>query len=383
MRRTHIIQGANNMKVLVIWRLLTVGGVNAGWRNRAIYFKKHGIDTEFLYTTDHGGLHIMEDVAKVYLTKDKQEIIKIINDNAYDAIIVVDTGAAYKWIKKAKYKGPILIEARTPELIKLQPHLKNFKGILPELIIVPSQYQKRLVSILTDAIPIQVINNGVDTSFFRALPAEEIDLTSAPTLTKGKKIIGWIGRLDKRKNWPMLVEITKQIKNERNDIEFWIIGGAQSIQREEFATVWKGEDLTDIIKWFPVIPYQQMPHVYAKIRQSGGCTLATTKAESFGNTFIESMICGVPVVASNIMPINEIVVNGETGLLFRGQNVEDAVKQIYNIIDHPEIHQQMSQAAIQKVEEKFAIQVVADQYIDLLQKMVPTVIADQGEVNIP
>ena len=69
------------MKVLVIWRLLTVGGVNAGWRNRSIYFKKHGIQTEFLYTTDHGGLHIMEDVAPVYLTKDEHEIIKIIRNN--------------------------------------------------------------------------------------------------------------------------------------------------------------------------------------------------------------------------------------------------------------------------------------------------------------
>ena len=141
------------MKVLVIWRLLTVGGVNAGWRNRAIYFKKYGIDTEFLYTTDHGGLHIMEDVAPVYLTKDEQEIINIIKNNAYDAIIVVDTGAAYKWIRKANYQGPVIVEARTPELIKLEPHLKSFRGIEPVSIIVPSQYQKRLVSILTEANP--------------------------------------------------------------------------------------------------------------------------------------------------------------------------------------------------------------------------------------
>ena len=67
------------------------------------------------------------------------------------------------------------------------------------------------------------------------------------------------------------------MKSERDDIEIWVIGGAQSVQREEFAAKWQEEKLTDIIKWFPVIPYQQMPHVYAKIRQSGGCTLATTK----------------------------------------------------------------------------------------------------------
>ncbi|WP_071396086.1 glycosyltransferase family 4 protein [Bacillus tuaregi] len=369
------------MKILIIWRLLTVGGVNAGWRNRAIYFKKHGIDTEFLYTTDHGGLHIMEDVAPVYLTKDKKQIVKIIKQNSYDAIIVVDTAAAYKWIQKANYQGPVIIEARTPELIKLMPHLKSFKGISPVAIIVPSHYQKRLVSILTDSIPRHVIYNGVDTSFFRTLPTEEIDFNSKPTLTAGKKVVGWIGRLDKRKNWPMLIQIAQQIKAERNDIEFWVIGGAQSIQREEFASVWEDEQLSDMIKWFPVIPYQQMPHVYAKIRSSGGCTLATTKSESFGNTFIESMACGVPVVASNMMPITELVVQGETGLLYRGQNVPDAIKQLYTIIDHPDLQQAMSAKAIQHTKENFDIQVVADQYIQLIKDLVPMETQDDGEVN--
>jgi L-malate glycosyltransferase len=358
------------MKVLVIWRLLTVGGVNAGWRNRSIYFKKHGIDTEFLYTTDHGGLHIMEDIAPVYLTKDENEIVGIIQANNYDAIIVVDTKDAYKWIRKAKYTGPVIIEARTPEIIKLQPHLRTFRGIEPETIIVPSNYQKRVVSILTEIEPVQVIYNGVDTSFFRPLREREIDHNHAPVLPEDKKIIGWIGRVDKRKNWPMLLEIAKRIKAERNDIEFWVIGGAQSVQREQFAAKWQEENLTDIVKWHPVIPYQQMPHVYAKIRKSGGCTLATTKSESFGNTFIESMACGVPVVASNMMPVTELVLQEKTGMLYYGQNVDEAVEKIYSIIDAPQVQQQMSKTAVQHVQQHFAIEVVADQYIDLLYEII-------------
>ncbi|PFH83122.1 glycosyltransferase family 4 protein [Bacillus sp. AFS088145] len=356
------------MKVLIIWRLLTVGGVNAGWRNRSIYFKRFGIDTEFLYTTDHGGLHIMEDIAPVYLTKDENEIIDIIKNNAYDAIIVVDTGAAYKWLLKAKYKGPVIVEARTPELMKLQPHLKKFRSIEPVSIIVPSNYQKRLVSILTDNIPIKVIYNGVDTSFFHPLAQDEIATENNPILPNNKKIVCCIGRVDKRKNWPMLIEIAKLIKSERSDIEIWLIGGAQSVQREDFALAWKEEDLTDIIKWFPVIPYQQMPHVYAKVLQSGGCTIATTKVESFGNTFIESMACGVPVVASNIMPISEIVLQGETGMLFRGHDVQDAVKKIYSIVDNKKFHEKLSQNAINHVENNFAIHKVADIYREYLLK---------------
>jgi L-malate glycosyltransferase len=358
------------MKVLVIWRLLTVGGVNAGWRNRSIYFKKHGIDTEFLYTTDHGGLHIMKDIAPVYLTKDESEIINIIKSNNYDAIIIVDTGAAYKWIRKAKFTGPVIIEARTPEIIKLKPHIQSFKGIEPVTIIVPSHYQKRLVTILTETQPINVIYNGVDTAFFRPLADDSIDFNSVPVLPPNKKVIGWIGRLDKRKNWPMLLEVAKKLKSERNDIEIWVIGGAQSVQREEFAEKWQEENLTDIVKWFPVIPYQQMPHVYAKIRKSGGCTLATTKSESFGNTFIESMACGVPVVASNMMPVTELVVEGQTGKLYRGQNVDDAVRNLYSILDYPELHKQMSDSAILHVQEHFAIEVVADKYLDLLYEII-------------
>ena len=43
------------------------------------------------------------------------------------------------------------------------------------------------------------------------------------------------------------------------------------------------------------------------------------------------MSCGVPVVASNMMPVTELVVQGETGMLYRGQNVESAVKQIISV----------------------------------------------------
>ncbi|PKG24343.1 glycosyltransferase family 4 protein [Niallia nealsonii] len=357
------------MKILVIWRLLTVGGVNAGWRNRAIYFKKYGIETEFLYTTDHGGAHIMQDVSTIYLTKDINEIVAIIKKNRYDAIIVVDTKNAFKWIRKAKFMGPVIVEARTPELLKLTPHLGNFRGIHPEKIIVPSHYQKRLVSIISQNVPIQVIYNGLDTSFFRPLAEEEADMDSIPIQPPDKKIIGWIGRIDKRKNWQMLIEIAKKIKKDRKDVEIWLIGGAQSIQREEFIEKRETENLTDIIKWFPVIPYQQMPSVYAKIRMSKGCTLATTKCESFGNTFIESMGCGVPVVAADIMPMNELVIDGKTGVLFSDQMVEKAVKSIYKILDNDKKQQKMSINAIEHVQKNFSIEHVAGQYVELLKSL--------------
>lgn len=365
------------MKVLVIWRLLTVGGVNAGWRNRAIYFKQQGIFPEFLYTTDHGGRHIMDGVAPVYLTKDENKIVSIIRNGHYDAIIVVDTADAYRWLEKAGFSGPVIVEARTPEMNKLIPHIKDFRSIRPATIVVPSLYQKRLVSILTENIPIQVIHNGIDTSFFRPIGGTDIDHNTPPIVTEDKKVIGWIGRIDRRKNWKLLLRIADLIKKERNDIQFWVIGGAQSVQREKFAAQRIEKQLEDMVRWFPVIPYQEMPYMYAKILKTGGCTLATTRGESFGNTFIEAMACGVPVVAPRVTSLPELVVHRKTGRLFREEHTREAIKHIYQIIDMSQVkYEKMSHAAISQVRERFAMECIAPRYIELLRTLV-------GEVKHP
>ncbi|WP_232696397.1 glycosyltransferase family 4 protein [Brevibacillus daliensis] len=358
------------MKVLVIWRLLTVGGVNAGWRNRAIYFKQNGIETHFLYTTDHGGMHMMKDVATVFLTKDSKEICKIIRSNNYDAIIIVDTQDAYYWLKEADYQGPVIVEARTPEIVKLAPQLAPIVNYKPELLIVPSEYQRRVVSILFKGVPCKVIYNGVNRHFFRPLSLTLQEHWIPPVNSENKKIVGWIGRLDKRKNWLMLCKIAKLVQQERDDIQFWIIGGNKSVQKEQFATYWHEKNLTSIIQWFPVIPYQEMPMVYAKIKESGGCTLATTRGESFGNTFIESMACGVPVVAPAIASIPEIILHGITGRLYREEHVRGAIKQLYRVIDAGESRDVMSDACVNQVATHFDISLCANEYVNLLRDIV-------------
>lgn len=344
--------------------------MNAGWRNRAIYFKKYGIETEFMYVKDLGGMHIMEDIAPVYLTNDKKEIVNIIKKNKYDVIIICDTLKGYKWIEKAGYKGPLLVEARTPEIIKLKRHLPDFDIVKPDCIIVPSNHQKRLASILIDSdTPYKVIYNGIDTQFFKPIRSKEIHWDKQPELPKDKKVIAYIGRLDGRKNWKLLMEIAQIIKNERKDIEIWIIGGAKSVQSQEFEIEWNKQSLTDIVKWYPVVPYQEMPHMYSKILQSGGCTIATTKGESFGNTFIESMSCGVPVVAPKSSSLPEIVIDGKTGLLFMEENARDAVSKIYQIIDATGYYDMLSKYARERVEENFSISICAEQYVNLLQTL--------------
>ncbi|MGG6432356.1 glycosyltransferase family 4 protein [Anoxybacillus sp. D401a] len=349
------------MNILVIWRLLTVGGVNAGWRNRALYFKKHGITTDFLYTKDLGGMHMMEDVANVYVAKKKRDAHAILQ-KGYDAIIVVDTSQAYDWLNDVSYAGPVIVEARTPELLKLKRNLQGVETISPRQFIVPSYYQKRLLSVLVnDQAPITVIYNGLDASFFRPSVCDDVP---------NKKIIAYVGRLDGRKNWRAFLRIVSLLQKERDDIECWVIGGAHSVDKQTFETEWKEKKLDLFVKWFPVVPYQQMPHIYARIRQSGGCLLATTKVESFGNTFIEAMACGVPVVAPRVSAMPEIIVHGKTGYLFREHHTRGAVRAIAEILDDKQQYAHMSEAGRAHVLNRFTIERCAQTYVDLLHNIV-------------
>ncbi len=369
------------MKILVIWKLLTVGGVNAGWRNRAIHFSKSNVTTDFLYLHDKGGLHMLQDVARVYLTRDPNQIIKILKKNKYDLIVVVDSSEVYPLIKKAKFNGKLIVEARSPNKEKIAPHLQDFKGLNPDAIVVPSIFQKRVVSsILNKRVPIRIVYNPIDTDCFKPIPSgRDMDRAGA-ILPQNQKIIGWIGRLDVRKNWRFLLEIARHIIQIRKDVQFWVIGGKASREREIFSKQIKEYKLKDYIRWFPVVPYQMMPEFYSQIADSGGCTLSTTLMESFGNTFIESMACGCPVVAPGISSLPEIIEHDRTGKLYRPASLMKALKHLNNMLDHHQLREEIRKNALKEVKARFAIEVCAEQYLQIIRDMVPESIATDDKV---
>lgn len=58
------------------------------------------------------------------------------------------------------------------------------------------------------------------------------------------------------------------------------------------------------------------------------------KAEGFGKTVVEAGAMEKPVIASNIPPMNELIVNKETGLLVEANNVDELVNSIEFLIDN-------------------------------------------------
>ena len=58
------------------------------------------------------------------------------------------------------------------------------------------------------------------------------------------------------------------------------------------------------------------------------CLIVPSRSESFGISVVEAQACEVPVIASDIQSLNELIINGKTGLLFEPMNKKDLAEKI-------------------------------------------------------
>ena len=68
---------------------------------------------------------------------------------------------------------------------------------------------------------------------------------------------------------------------------------------------------------------------------------------------LESMACGIPVVASDLPSVREIVTDGEEGLLCRAERPSEFARRLRLLIDHPEQRLEMGRRARDRIGQHF------------------------------
>lgn len=92
--------------------------------------------------------------------------------------------------------------------------------------------------------------------------------------------------------------------------------------------------------------------------------------ENFPRTLVEAFACGLPVVASRIGALAELVEDGVTGLLFDPSNSEDLAKKIRWIRENPEAMEKMGQSARQHYLNSFTPEINYEQLISIYRQAV-------------
>jgi len=90
--------------------------------------------------------------------------------------------------------------------------------------------------------------------------------------------------------------------------------------------------------------------------------------ESFGLSALEAMACGVPVVASNVGGLPEVVVDGATGFLHPPGDVGSMADSAIRILSDPALHAQLAAAGQQLAVERFSADRIVPQYAALYER---------------
>jgi glycosyltransferase involved in cell wall biosynthesis len=78
--------------------------------------------------------------------------------------------------------------------------------------------------------------------------------------------------------------------------------------------------------------------------------------EAFGNAVIEAMACGLPVVASRSGALEEILVEGETGMLVRPDDPGEFARALGGLAAEPAMREKMGRAGRERVRERFTLE---------------------------
>jgi N-acetyl-alpha-D-glucosaminyl L-malate synthase BshA len=90
--------------------------------------------------------------------------------------------------------------------------------------------------------------------------------------------------------------------------------------------------------------------------------LLPSATESFGLAALEAMACEVPVVASCVGGLPEVIEHGETGFLHPEDALDEMAASAVRLLTDAELHQRIAQAACRRVRERFSVERVVPLY---------------------
>jgi len=121
-------------------------------------------------------------------------------------------------------------------------------------------------------------------------------------------------------------------------LRFWMVGGetAPSVVVKTVLTRIAQLGLSQRLRWFPRVNHEDMPRFFSAVARSGGVSVITSRAESFGMSAVEAMLCGCPVVAPRVGALPELTDVPDALRFFPEHDLEAGCVQVVRALQHPD-----------------------------------------------
>lgn len=193
--------------------------------------------------------------------------------------------------------------------------------------------------------------------------AEPVRMLYLSNLTRGKGLIEFLDALQ------VLQDDRKAQFNVR------IAGSPNDITREQLAECLRQRNLAESVEYVGPQYGEGKQHCFAW----ADLFVFPTKIDVFGMVLLEAMQYGLPVIASRMAAIPDVVIDGETGFLVEPGNVQDLADKMLMLIQRPDFREIMGNAGRTHYLKGFT----TDRFERLLADVFSRILSYSGSVQPP
>jgi colanic acid/amylovoran biosynthesis glycosyltransferase len=205
---------------------------------------------------------------------------------------------------------------------------------------------------------VKVVRFGVDTS-----AVGEPEATAEPG---AEPVVVCVGTLHEVKGQRYLIEAVHDLVGRGRSVRLVLVG--EGADRRELEDLARSLGVDDRVRFEGAVPHRDVIALYrrADVVVAPSVPSRDGRKEGIPTVLIEAMAVGVPVVASDLTGIPELVEHDRTGLLFEPGNSEELAGALERLAAEPGLGTRLAQAGRRRVVEDYDIDRTAAQIADLM-----------------
>jgi len=194
----------------------------------------------------------------------------------------------------------------------------------------------------------KIIRCGVDLDQFEYRAPER----------KAKKMV-YVGRLSSEKGIPILFESLGKLKEQNYDVELTLLGDGED--RDFLENLAKEKGIEDRVVFGGFVDQATI----TEILRASDIFVLPSFAEGIPVALMEAMAIGIPVIATYVGGVTELVVDQITGQVVFPSDANGLSEAIARYVDDPEFCRVVSRNAREKVAAEFNIEDQVDKLAEL------------------